>query len=697
MLTAGEEMVLTFVGLENTRGLVAWACESCELTTQSDDYEVRQNGDNMLVLSFNTTTTVRLHTVSSVNEAIDLMVVSEIFDGHVSLRPAPGEEANHTPVQPCTANHACMVPDRGSLAATTSSPLDASFLLHGWLATTSSEFLVFNASQGDTIEWQWLASSADVEVEFYHQTSTEEVLMDGVFSSGGTVTFSTETSVPAAWWTAPTSGRFVARISSSVAETGWAANAFFHEANTVQSLVGVDLGATTMLTGHDALRAPFDWNEITSLHLNPQVADVHLSVDQLLDGTWVEGTLVTIESGDHFTVYPYPEVTAGRINIENTTVFAVEVHTRSFADLHGLEAPSYTPNAEEDNSTWPVLNLTSATKGNFTLATHDTVDTYRLVVDGWEDSIHFLQFTIEGNISGLEVQLWDVDQLTGETLNTDITRPVNNELKIALQVSRGTHYLQLRHQDPTEVTSHLWGEPVESQPYTIRAAYSLIDEGDEPWYPPSDEAVYWGNIARWFMGLLFLLPVLYLYVHVKRSQRYANDVAAKKHRLAWYTSRLDKGEVDAKTTRLDMAKALQAVAQLPWKDGLDAWGEERIQHRTEDLALAVWQVDPRLATKEDAWPLVIGVHVLNGTWDLAALRFDAPDGAAYEVVHVEPRFLYQGEEVFLDTMAAGHRTYLIVELRGDATSVDVELNGRIENQPMAARIPETLVRDSHDS
>ena len=95
--------------------------------------------------------------------------------------------------------------------------------------------------------------------------------------------------------------------------------------------------------------------------------------------------------------------------------------------------------------------------------------------------------------------------------------------------------------------------------------------------------------------------------------------------------------------------------------------------------------------------MVIGVHVLNGTWDLAALRFDAPDGAAYEVVHVEPRFLYQGEEVFLDTMAAGHRTYLIVELRGDATSVDVELNGRIENQPMAARIPETLVRDSHDS
>ena len=61
-------------------------------------------------------------------------------------------------------------------------------------------------------------------------------------------------------------------------------------------------------------------------------------------------------------------------------------------------------------------------------------------------------------------------------------------------------------------------------------------------------------------------------------------------------------------------------------------------------------------------------------------------------MHAEPRFLFQGEEVFLDTMGPGHRAYLIVELSGPAQRVDVELNGRMDGQPFAARVPETLER-----
>ena len=318
-------------------------------------------------------------------------------------------------------------------------------------------------------------------------------------------------------------------------------------------------------------------------------------------------------------------------------------------------------------------------------------------MDGWEDSIHFVQFVVDGQIEGLELQLWDIDQTTSETLATDITQPVSDQLKIGLQVGRGTHYLQLRFQNTSDATPHLWGEDVPSRPYVIQPSYSLIDEGDEPWFPPSDDAVYWGNIARWFMGILFLVPVLYLAVHVQRSRTYAASVAEKKQRLAWYTSRLDSGESNVKQARTDMAKALHAVAQLDWQDGLEAWGPKRIEHRTEDVALAVWSVDERLAKQEGAWPIVVGVHVINGTWDLAALRFDAPEGKGYEVVNVEPRFLFQGEEVFLDTMGPGHRTYLVVELSGTAPHVDLELNGRMDGAPFAARIPESLVRSGSAS
>ena len=363
-----------------------------------------------------------------------------------------------------------------------------------------------------------------------------------------------------------------------------------------------------------------------------------------------------------------------------------------------VDAPSHLPeNLQVDNTSWPVLNLTKTTNGQLTLAVHDTTDTYRLVVDGWEDSIHFVQFVVDGSIEGLELQLWDMDQATSETLATDITQPVGDQLKIGLQVGRGTHFLQIRFQNASEAAPHLWGEDVEPRTYVLQASYSLIDEGEEPWFPPSDDAVYWGNIARWFMGILFLLPVVYLIIHVQRSKSYAASVAEKKQRLAWYTSRLDSGESNVKQARTDMAKALHAVAQLEWQDGLEAWGPQRLEHRTEDVALAVWRVDERLATTEGAWPVVVGVHVINGTWDLAALRFDAPEGEAYEVVHVEPRFLFQGEEVFLDTMGPGHRAYLVVELNGTAAQVDLELNGRMDGEPFAARIPESLVRNDDAS
>jgi len=226
----------------------------------------------------------------------------------------------------------------------------------------------------------------------------------------------------------------------------------------------------------------------------------------------------------------------------------------------------------------------------------------------------------------------------------------------------------------------------------VQAAYSLIDEGEEPWFPPSDDAVFWGGVARWFLGFLFLLPVVYLTVTLRRNRRFARVLAEQKQRLAWYTARLDSGETSVKEARTDLSNVLEAVAQLDWQEGMDAWGNERVEHRTESVALAVWQVDPRLAKTEGNWVLVVGVHILSDAWELAALRFDAPEGQAFEVVHVEPRFLHQGEELFLDQLHEGHRAYVVVELEGPEQRVDVELNGRVGGEPFAARMPETVER-----
>ena len=685
----------------NTTVLLSWACSSCEVTVDDAQTGITTTtyGESMLGVHVEDEMGIDIHLTSAVTDVIEVMVLNDIDNTHHhALRPSPGTEVPAPSIGLCSTPAACIDVSTGTLSSQTTNTNDANYVHSGDVRVSEDEYIVFNASKGDTLEWQWLATTHAVNMQVYHQTSAEEVLLSGVSTS--TSEFSVVDGVDGVpmYWVAPDDGRFVVRMSTDDAHALWGAFAFLHPHQPVESLVNMDLTLGANILGHGNTSAPFDWPDVEALTLKPVHAQTTVQVDQLLNGAWVAGEDHVLQAGEELHVYPYPDVDAGRIHVVNTPVFSIDVQLTTFAVENGLEAPSYLPeNLDVDNASWPVANLTEATNGEFTLSIHDTTDTYRIVVDGWEDSIHFVQFVVAGDITGLELQLWDVDQGTSETLSTDITQPVGDQLKIGLQVGRGTHYLQIRFQNASQATPHLWGEHVEPRTYMLQPSYSLIDEGEEPWFPPSDDAVYWGNIARWFMGILFLLPVVYLGVHIRRSRTYAASVAEKKERLAWYTSRLDSGEANVKQARTDMAKALHAVAQLEWQDGLDAWGPERIQHRTEDIALAVWSVDERLVNNEGAWPVVVGVHVMNGTWDLAALRFDAPEGSAYEVVHVEPRFLFQGEEVFLDTMGPGHRAYLVIELSGSAQQVDVELNGRMNGEPFAARIPESLLRSETTS
>ena len=47
-------------------------------------------------------------------------------------------------------------------------------------------------------------------------------------------------------------------------------------------------------------------------------------------------------------------------------------------------------------------------------------------------------------------------------------------------------------------------------------------------------------------------------------------------------------------------------------------------------------------------------------------------------------------------MNVGNKTFVSVELSGTATSVDIELNGRMDGEPAASRVAETLYRISEE-
>ncbi len=125
-------------------------------------------------------------------------------------------------------------------------------------------------------------------------------------------------------------------------------------------------------------------------------------VDQLLNGSWVIGTMHSMEQGESRTIFPYPGNIGGRIVVEQTPVFALQIRAITFSDNNAwMEAPSYRPaDLESDNSSWPTVNLTTNGVGELTLAIHDTVDTYRFVV-GWGGKIQSILY----NSLSLEISL----------------------------------------------------------------------------------------------------------------------------------------------------------------------------------------------------------------------------------------------------------------------------------------------------
>ena len=81
-------------------------------------------------------------------------------------------------------------------------------------------------------------------------------------------------------------------------------------------------------------------------------------------------------------------------------------------------------------------------------------------------------------------------------------------------------------------------------------------------------------------------------------------------------------------------------------------------YRTESIAIAAWKLDERIAKNSDAWPIIVGINVIKGNWDICALRLDSPEGQAWSNINETPKFLFAGEEVFLDTMVEGNKTCL---------------------------------------
>ena len=66
-------------------------------------------------------------------------------------------------------------------------------------------------------------------------------------------------------------------------------------------------------------------------------------------------------------------------------------------------------------------------------------------------------------------------------------------------------------------------------------------------------------------------------------------------------------------------------------------GDTDISYRTDNVAIACWKLDERMAKSQDSWPIIIGIYVIDGNWEIAALRLDSPEGEVWGIESVTPR------------------------------------------------------------
>ena len=299
-----------------------------------------------------------------------------------------------------------------------------------------------------------------------------------------------------------------------------------------------------------------------------------------------------------------------------------------------------------------------ATDGN--LSEQDTADVYPILIEGelWET--HRLIATIEGEESMVQIQSWNN---SGEFLTPlDVAEGHGT---VGLNMTPGYHLVKVSRSDSTIGTS----------------AYHLdlqtINVTSEDAGPEGEIVDRWREFTPFYIGigLLMLAPMGYVLWSL-RGTKLADEVQAhERGRLKRLRKRLSR-LIESNASEHEITSALEMLEAVQWKATVAEMGEAALTHHTDSVTLKAWRMGPG--------SLLVGIHVEQAPWNLAALRFEAAGGPSWQITKVSPNSLYDGDEIFLDTLEVGSTRFLRLQLEGSATGLDLHLSGLVEGKPLAA-------------
>ena len=664
-------------------------CSSCQVQLDAGDTSI--SSPTSVAFEATEATSVQITISSSTAETVSTSVLVAEDQTHLDQRPSPDSTIDLVDSYRCENPSACLDMHRGNLQTILNGDYASLGFDAGAVKSDAEEYFGFEVHADETVELTLHHASDSIRFDFYMQTETEEQLFDAVIES--MTATNPNTLEETVYLDIVKDGRIIVKTSTAAQFSAYAIQRTIHDA---QLTMTIDEGTSQFKQiGHGLSKSAFAIDPTGVIKLSPVIEDITASVSLRIGDAWVAMPEVLVQQNTVERIYVYPNTTMAMLNIESS-VHWVDVVLESTADGNTTrDAPAYRPSSL-DETNWPILYAenTADYSGELTLATMDTSDVYLISVDGWVDSEHRLHIVIDGNSPDLRGVVQELDQETMEVLSEHELSPdlFTYDMDLYITLGPGLHFIEFYHVNDSILQDQNWGNDLQPLEYNIDITKVTTEIGEEPWFAPSDEAKFWGTTVRWILGLGMMLPAVYLLYAMQKTRRNAARIGAMKQRLAMLTNLLDEGTKSPEQTRKSLVRSLEAVATLPWESAIASWGEPQRSYTTDGTSIAVWNLDSRLAKSQGNWPLLVGLNTENETWDIAAFRFDAPYGQALSVEHVEPRLLHQGEEVFVDTIAKGTTVFLTIDLAGEATQVDVELNGHVDGVPRGMRIPTALTR-----
>ena len=138
------------------------------------------------------------------------------------------------------------------------------------------------------------------------------------------------------------------------------------------------------------------------------------------------------------------------------------------------DAPGFKPlSAMSDNSSYPLIPMDGTPfDGEITLFMDDYQDVLRVETTGWNDSVHLVDVTVEGDVYELQVLILNMDQNTWDVLDQVSATYSMDKIRITLDVGLGTHFVKIQHQNGSSALD----ENAESLDWTIRINTAVLEE-----------------------------------------------------------------------------------------------------------------------------------------------------------------------------------------------------------------------------